>query len=298
MGEHMTRMSRVAGLAALLALCVAGVAPAQDSQDARIEQFRAKLRALDWIRGPRDVSIGGNSTLSLPEGYVYLDAANTAKFEELNENLSGGKEVMIAPRTLQWNAYLIFEDEGYVKDNEKIDADAILKTLKEGTEAANQERKRRGWPELHVVGWSIPPAYNATTKRLEWATTLESHGNQGVNFFTKVLGRRGFTTIVLVSAPDNTTSAVADLDSVLTGYRFGQGESYADWRPGDKVAEYGLTGLIVGGAVAAAVKTGLLKGLWKFLVAGIAAFWKLLVAAAVAVAAGLKSLFKRKSSSG
>jgi uncharacterized membrane-anchored protein len=298
MSAHMTRMSRFAVLAALLALCVAGVAPAQDSEDAKIEQFRAKLRALDWIRGPRDVSIGGNSTLSLPEGYVYLDAANTAKFEELNENLSGGKEVMIAPRTLQWSAYLIFEDEGYVKDNEKIDADAILKTLKEGTEQANQERKRRGWPELHVVGWSIPPAYNATTKRLEWATTLQSQGNRGVNFFTKVLGRRGFTTIVLVSAPENTTTAVADLDSVLTGYRFGQGESYADWRPGDKVAEYGLTGLIVGGAVAAAVKTGLLKGLWKFLVAGIAAFWKLLVAAAVAVAAGLKSLFKRKSSSG
>jgi uncharacterized membrane-anchored protein len=298
MSEQMTRMSRFAVLAALLALCAAGVAPAQDSEDAKVEQFRAKLRALDWIRGPRDVSIGGNSTLSLPEGYVYLDAANTAKFEELNENLSGGKEVMIAPRTLQWSAYLIFEDEGYVKDNEKIDADAILKTLKEGTEASNQERRRRGWPELHVVGWSIPPAYNATSKRLEWATTLQSQGNQGVNFFTKVLGRKGFTTIVLVSAPENTTTAVADLDSVLTGYRFSQGESYADWRPGDKVAEYGLTGLIVGGAVAAAVKTGLLKGLWKFVVAGIAAFWKLLVAAAVAVAAGLKSLFKRKSSSG
>jgi uncharacterized membrane-anchored protein len=289
-------MSKFAVLVALLAVCGAGLAQAQDSDDAKVEQFRAKLRALDWIRGPREISIGGNSTLTLPEGYVYLDAANTAKFEELNENLSGGKDVMIAPKTLQWSAYLFFEDEGYVKDNDKIDADAILKSLKENTEASNQERRRRGWPELHVVGWSIPPAYNTTTKRLEWATTLQSQGNQGVNFFTKVLGRRGFTTVILVSAPENTTTAVADLDRVLTGYRFSQGESYADWRPGDKVAEYGLTGLIVGGAVAAAVKTGLLKGLWKFLAAGIAAFWKLLVAAAVALVAGLKSLFKRKSS--
>jgi len=296
--EERARMSKFAVLVALLALCGAGVAQAQDSRDAKVEELRAKLRALNWLRGPREITIAGNSTLSLPEGYVYLDAANTAKFEELNQNLSGGKEVMIAPKTLQWSAYLIFEDEGYVKDNEKIDADAILKTLKESTEASNAERKRRGWPELHVVGWSIPPAYNATTKRLEWATSLQSQSDQAVNFFTKVLGRRGFTTVILVSAPENTTTAVADLDSVLTGYRFSQGESYAEWRPGDKVAEYGLTGLIVGGAVAAAVKTGLFKGLWKFLVAGIAAFWKVLAAAAVAVGAGLKSLFKRKSSSG
>ena len=97
-----------------------------------------------------------------------------------------------------------------------------------------------------------------------------------------------------MSAPENTTAAVADLNGVLTGYRFKQGETYADYRPGDKVAEYGLAGLIVGGAVAAAVKTGLLKGLWKFLVAGIAAFWKVIVAAAVALAGGLRSLFRRK----
>ncbi|HYB63862.1 MAG TPA: DUF2167 domain-containing protein [Steroidobacteraceae bacterium] len=287
-------MSKFAFLAVFLTLAAGAVAQAQDANDAKAEEFRAKLRALDWVLGPRPIDIAGNSTLSLPEGYVYLDAANTAKFEELNENLSGGKEVMIAPKSLQWGAYLIFDDDGYVKDDEKIDADAILKTLKENTEASNAERRRRGFPELHVTGWSIPPAYNATTKRLEWATLLQSQGNQATNFFTKVLGRRGVTTIVLVSAPENTTTAVADLNGVLTGYRFKQGDTYAEYRPGDKVAEYGLAGLIVGGAVAAAVKTGLLKGLWKFLVAGIAAFWKLIVAAAVAVVAGVRSLFKRK----
>jgi len=35
--------------------------------------------------GSARINIAGNSTLSLPEGYVYLDAANTAKFEELNK---------------------------------------------------------------------------------------------------------------------------------------------------------------------------------------------------------------------
>ncbi len=287
-------MERLARLAALVLLATTGTLAAQESADPRAEEFRSKLRALDWVVGPRELSLSGNATLSLPAGYVYLDAANTTRFEELNENLSSGKEVMIAPKNLTWSAYLIFEEQGYVKDDEKIDADAILKALQRGTDEANQERRRRGWQELHVAGWTIPPAYNSSTKRLEWATLLRAQGGEATNFFTKILGRRGYTTVVLVTSPDNTTAAVADVDGVLRAYRFKGGDTYADWRPGDKVAEYGLTGLIVGGAVAAAVKTGLLKGLWKFLVAGIAAFWKLLLAAAAALAAGLRSLFKRR----
>ena len=274
------------------AFLLAGVctARAEESQDTRAEEFRAKLRALDWVRGPRDITVSGNSTLSLPEGYVYLDAANTKKFLELNENLSSGKEVMIAPKSLRWSAYLVFEDAGYVKDDEKLDADAILKTLKANNQAGNEERRRRGWTDLTLVGWSTPPAYNDTTKRLEWATLLRSQNQDATNFFTKILGRRGFTSVILVSSPEDAPDATAYLNKVLTGYRFNAGDTYAEWRPGDKVAEYGLAGLIVGGAVAAAAKTGLLKGLFVAL----AAAWKLVVAAVLALLAGLKSLFKRK----
>jgi uncharacterized membrane-anchored protein len=288
-------MSKVA-LLTVLALTLTGTLHAQDAPDPRVEEFRKKLRALDWVVGPRPITVAGNSTLSLPEGYVYLDQANTAKFEELNQNLSSGKEVMVAPKSLAWSAFLMFENEGYVKDDAKIDAPAILKTLQQGTEDANEERRRRGWSELHVVGWSIPPAYNNDTKRLERATLLRSSGGQATNFFTKVLGRRGFTSIVLVSDPQDTATSVAALNDILKDYHFNTGQTYAEWRPGDKVAEYGLTGLIVGGAVAAAVKTGLLKGAWKFLVAAAAAMWKVVAAAVVAAIAGLKSFFKRKQS--
>src|SRR5256885_11786385 len=45
--EERARMSKFAVLVALLALCGAGVAQAQDSGDAKVEELRAKLRALD-----------------------------------------------------------------------------------------------------------------------------------------------------------------------------------------------------------------------------------------------------------
>jgi uncharacterized membrane-anchored protein len=293
-------MLRFAFALALSGLLAAPFAHAQQSdaqsadQEKAAEQFRAKLRALDWVKGPTTVTVSGNSTLKLPEDYVFLNAANTAKFEELTHNLSGGKEVLIGPRSLQWAAYLEFSDDGYVKDDEKIDADAILNSLKSSTERANEERRRRGWEQMHIVGWAVPPAYNTTTKRLEWATLFESQSERGVNFFTKILGRRGVTSVVLVSSPEDQTASVAALNQVLTGYDFNTGERYAEYKPGDKVAEYGLTGLILGGAVAAAAKTGLLKGFWKLIVGFAVAAWKLLVAGVVAAIAGLKSMFSKK----
>jgi len=285
-----TNLRAFAVIAAAFVLAGICTARAEESQDSKVEQFRAKLRALDWVRGPQDITISGNSTLSLPDGYVYLDAPNTKKFLELNENLGSGKEVMVAPKSLGWSAYLQFEDAGYIKDDEKIDADAILETLKAGNQRGNEERRRRGWTELHLTGWSIPPAYNNSTKRLEWATSLQSQNGDATNFSTKILGRRGFTTVILVSSPEDAPGAITDLNKVLTGYRFNSGNTYAEWRPGDKVAAYGLTGLIVGGAVAAAAKTGLLKGLFVAL----AAAWKVVVAAVLALLAGLRNLFKRK----
>jgi uncharacterized membrane-anchored protein len=282
-------MIRAVWVSSLSAFLLMGNAYAQqvesesDAQNEAEKAYQAKLRELDWVKGPSTVTISENSRLQLPDHYVFLDARNTAKFEELNQNLSSGDEVMIAPDSLDWSAYFTFEGEGYVKDDEKIDASAILKALRDGTEQANDEREKRGWAPLHVTGWSIPPAYNSATKRLEWATTLESQGHEGTNFFTKVLGRRGYTSIVLVASPDGTRAAVSDLNHVLEGYKFNSGESYSEWVPGDKVAEYGLAGLIVGGAAAAAVKTGLFKGLWKILAVG-----------GAAILAGLRKLFGGK----
>jgi uncharacterized membrane-anchored protein len=273
----------------------AGMARAQEApseqQSPEQKAFLEKMRALDWVKGPTTVSADGNAKLAIPAEYVYLDMRNTSRFLELQHNLGDGREVMVAPRDLQWMAYLEFSDEGYVKDDEKIDAPALLKTLKENTEAANEERKRRGWGTLHVVDWATAPVYNTTTKRLEWATTLESQdGHRAVNFFTKILGRRGYTSVTLVTDPDDLTGAETSLNTVLTGYAFNPGETYADWRSGDKVAKYGLAALVVGGVAAVAAK----KGLFSVLAGFLAAAWKFIVAGVVAAIAWLRRVFAKK----
>jgi uncharacterized membrane-anchored protein len=255
------------------------------------QAFMKALSGLNWVKGPTSVSLQGNSKLAVPAGYVFLDASNTDKFLELNQNIPGGNEVMIAPEDLRWSAYLSFEDGGYVKDDEKIDAAELLKAMQEGTEAANAERRRRGWNQLHVLRWAVPPAYNGDNKRLEWATLLQGEGGRSVNFSTKVLGRRGHTSVILATGENDLAASRPQLEQVLAGYSFNDGDRYADWVPGDKVATYGLAALVLGGAAAIATK----KGFWAVLGTFLAASWKFLAAGAVALMAGIRKFFGRKA---
>jgi uncharacterized membrane-anchored protein len=284
-------------IAALLLLPFTFTA-AQDSAQPQGEEktpaeqaYYKALDSLQWVKGPTTVEVEGKSLLAVPEGFVFLDSANTDKYLELNQNLAGGSEVLVAPEDLHWVAYLSFDGDGYVKDDEKIDAAELLKAMQKGTEQSNEERRKRGWQELHVVDWAIPPAYNSDNKRLEWATLLESQGNRNVNFSTKVLGRRGHTSVILVSSAEGLAIARPELEQVLAGYSFKQGETYGDWIPGDKVAEYGLAALVLGGAAAVATK----KGLWAVLAGFLATGWKFLAAGAVAATAGFRKFFGKKN---
>ena len=279
---------RIAAACLLIAFTIDGGA----AESAAAENpIATQLRALNWVKGPTTVTVAGNSTITVPEGFVFLDAANTKKFNELVENLASGTEVLVAPESLEWSAFLEFADEGYVKDDDKIDADALLKSMKENNEAGNEERKRRGWTALNIVGWASPPAYNKDTKRLEWATVIESEGRQSANFFTKILGRRGYTSVILAASNDQLVAAEATLNTLLDGYKFNSGETYAEWKKGDKVAEYGLAALVLGGAAAIATK----KGFWAIAASFIAASWKFVAAGVVGLGAWLKNLLKKKA---
>jgi len=75
----------------------------------------------------------------------------------------------------------------------------------------------------------------------------------------------------------------------LDGFRFKSGEKYAEFTQGDKIAKYGLTALIAGGAGAAATKFGIFKFLGKF---GKAIFLAIFAFFA-AIWGKIKGIFKR-----
>ena len=248
-----------------------------------------------WQTGPSVGPLGDVAEVKVPAGYVFAGANDTRTIMEANQNPTSGKEVgFVSPSERGWFAVFEFDEVGYVRDDEKgeLDAPALLESIKAATEASNKERQRRGWPTMTITGWEQPPRYNESTHNLEWAIRGESEGFPVINYNTRLLGRRGVMEVMLVTGPENFSESLTQYNSMLSGFGFTQGQRYGEFRQGDRIAEYGLKGLIVGGGTAVLVKSGVLKWLWKLLVvAAIAggAFFKKIIAF-------VKNLFSSRNS--
>jgi uncharacterized membrane-anchored protein len=240
---------------------------------------------LNWQRGPMTAPIGSNlAEMIIDENFVYLDEEETKRFLVLTENIVGDiEQATIAPVVGDWFVIFEFEETGYVSDSEKgdLDATAMLESLRANNEMGNEERLKRGWAEYTIVGWQEEPHYDERTNNLSWAITGESQGVRNVNRMIKLLGRRGVMTATLVCPPQQLSDAISEIDALLESYKYLPGNKYAEYIPGkDKLAEYGLTALVVGGVGAALLKSGLL-----------AKFWKPIAVALAALGAGIKRFF-------
>jgi len=268
------------------------VALAASANAAEQEEF--KLSSLNWLKGPAKADMKGIAGIDVPKDYSFVDGNGARKLMEVMGNFTSGSEVgLLAPTGMVWFALFQFSDDGYVKDDDKdkLDADKILRSIRKGTEDSNRERKRRGWPAMKVVGWQQEPAYNEATHNLEWAVIGESEGERVINYNTRILGRRGVMEVQLVVGSDELEASLPAYKQLLGTFDYKAGERYAEYKQGDKLAQYGLTALVAGGAVAVAAKTGLLATIILFFKKA----WKLLIIAVVAVGAFIKRVIFGRS---
>ena len=264
-----------AALILILSLCSIGFAAAQ--QKATENDVGTQIAKLDWKFGPGQGDIGAIASIAVPPGSLFLGPAGTRRFLELQGNLGSDDNYTFGPRNLDWFSIFSFDPSGYVKDDEKIDPDELLAILKQSNAASNEERKRRGLRTIVLESWYVAPHYDVQTKRLEWGTKLRGEsGDISVNYTVRLLGRTGVMSAILVSDPTSLDNDMKAFRAGLAGFDFAAGQKYAEFKSGDKVAEYGLAALVVGGAAAAAAKAGLFKYLGKFIwvgFIGLAGLW-------------------------
>jgi uncharacterized membrane-anchored protein len=243
--------------------------------------------AIPWQVCPCAATLGGEASVTVPAGFRFTGAAGTRRFLELNENPTNGSErgMVLRDGDEGWFAVFEYQPIGYVQDDEKgsLDAAAILESLEAGNVRGNEERRKRGWSEVVLRGWHHEPHYDAVTSNLTWSTEVGASDRREtwVNHSVRLLGRRGIMKVDLVAGLDQIDTALPLFGQVVSGFSYLPGQKYAEFTRGDRIAEYGLTALIAGGAGAVAAKSGLLGKLGKFVVyialAGLAllkALWK------------------------
>jgi uncharacterized membrane-anchored protein len=291
------------GIVTLLLLATSPIS-AQDSswaQDPWADKD-SPLHRIKWTDGGQEGEIGSVAYFAIPAQCRYTDGDGAREFLSMSQNIPSGNEqgLLLCPAKMgeafPWFVVFTFDESGYVRDDEgkKLDSAKILATIRKGTEQANKVRKANGWDELFIDGWVRAPYYDATTNNLTWSIRGRSTDGASVNHSVRLLGRRGVLKADLVAGPEQMVNAVPVFDSLIATASFQRGQRYSEWRKGDKVAAYGLSALVVGGAGVAAVKLGLFGKLAAVFAKLFAKLGKLIIVAVAGVLAAAKKLFSRR----
>jgi len=256
---------------------------------------------LPWQPGPKPLDLGHGVKLDLPDGYAFLAQPDAGKLMEKMGNLHNEDMLGLIVSKDENAEYIVtidFEDSGHIKDDESLDGKELLESIREGEEDYNEERKKLGFSAIHAAGWDEEPHYDKQKHQLIWGLNVESSDGGSINYNTRILGRTGFVSLNLLTDKQHLAEYKPAGALLLSKTAFEPGKRYEDFNAStDKVAEYGLTGLVLGGAglgLAKAAKIGLLAKFGKGLIALLIAGKKAIVAAAIAAGAAIKSLFKKK----
>lgn len=241
----------------------------------------------------------GIATVNVPDKFRYLNA-------ELAEqvlvhawgNPPGTKTLgMLFPTDVSplaengWGVIISFREEGYVKDEEAedINYNDLLKEMKEGEAEENIQRQQQGYDAMTLVGWAEAPHYDKATHKLFWAKEFQvaNYSENTLNYDIRVLGRKGYLVLNAVSSMKQLPEIRESMQEVLGFVEFNPGNRYTDFNSGtDKIAAYGIGGLIAGKVLA---KVGFFKLILGFLVAS----KKFLIVIIIALGAMLKKLYNK-----
>ena len=294
----MTRGFAAAISAVWLAFSFSTIQAEEAPADAQPSPGEAAWAAADAAKqtGPATIEFRDQASLQLPAGYIYVPSREGKAVMEAMGNQTDDRFLgLILPASqADWFVTLDYEPAGYIKDDDarEWDADELLQSLKDGTEAANEHREQMGIAPIEVTRWVETPAYDASTHRLIWAAEARDKGgadqDPSINYNTYVLGREGYISLNLITAASAIETDKAAARELLGAIDFNSGKRYADFDPAtDKVAAYGLAALVGG---LAAKKLGLLAVIGAFLLK----FAKIIFIAVVAAGGAIMKFIKGK----
>lgn len=265
---------RMIALAALLLapqIAVAADTPTAE-QKVAIAKAKAMLESLHPQTG--DVRIpAAHATLHLGKNYYFLPADEAKRV--LTEIWGNPPEVVegtlglvmpagATPYDDVWGAVISYDSTGHIKDDDakSEDYDQIITNAQGAEDEVNAHRRQQGFPGQHLVGWAQPPSYDPVTHSMIWARNIaiEGQAQNTLNYDVRLLGRTGVLSLNLITGMSQLAETRTSAAAFGKSAEFDAGSRYADYVPGtDKVADYGLVGLVAGGVgVAAAKKLGLL----------------------------------------
>jgi uncharacterized membrane-anchored protein len=223
------------------------------------EDAYANFLAKNATLGPATIALRDQAVLTLPSGFAFLpEESGKAFMKRLGNDTDSGFIGILLPQKLDngnsWFSVVDYAAAGYIKDDDakNWNADDLLKSVRDNTEAENSERRLAHTPELEILGWVEKPHYDAATRHLIWSISARTKGDTNtadniINYRTLALGRQGYIQLNMVTALSKIEAEKPTAAVLLSNVKFNSGRRYNDFNIStDKVAEYGLAALIGG----------------------------------------------------
>lgn len=271
-----------------VALLAMHVHAQETSETLTEEEQKAYLEKIDSINNSFTYEYGkvvlqnGLAEIQVPEGYKFLDAKQSKYvLTDLWGNPPSEVLGMLFPKATDpmsenftYAVEITYSNEGHINDDDaqNLDYDELLQQMKDDTKSGNAQRKKLGYPTIDFIGWASDPFYDAATKKLHWAKELNFEGEtiHTLNYNIRVLGRNGYLNLNAIGTIDVLPQFKQDVNNILHSVAFTEGNTYADFNPDiDKVAAYGIGGLIAGKVLAKAGFFAMILKFWKIIAIGI-----------------------------
>jgi uncharacterized membrane-anchored protein len=232
------------------------VAPAlADTRSEHQSTAKREVAKMHWARGTQKLA-QSHGTFTVPRGGTMVSGAEAVRVDNIINGTSDTSTegfVEFPHRSL----YLSYTGEGFVSadDWKDVNADDLLKNIRDSTDQANEQRTKNGLSAVYIDGWVQKPAFDAARKSVRWVTRAHDDRGSLVNAVALQLGRHGYERFTLVSNGRDPVGDAALLAGAVNAYRFDKGFRFSDYMPGDKVAGYGIAALVGTAAGATIAKT-------------------------------------------
>ena len=230
-----------------------------------MEDIVAKMDTLKYQKSGK-IALGSVATLDIPAGFKYLDGTQASfVLHNVWGNPKSESLGMLMPENTSpyspdcWAIDITYEEDGHVKDDDAKDIkyNELLKQMQDQIKESNPERVKQGGRAIELTGWAEQPYYDAPSHKLYWAKKLRVIGDstEGLNYNIRILGRKGVLVLNAIGGLEQLPEIKSQNPTILGATNFTSGNTYGEFNSSvDKVAAYGIAGLIAGGILA---KTGL-----------------------------------------
>ncbi|MBI2739032.1 MAG: DUF2167 domain-containing protein [Rhodospirillales bacterium] len=227
-----------------LVLASAGIARIPESTKDRVDTDSA----LKWRHGETLRLPMSGAVLAAPAPVRQLAGADAKRvWTAVSRGPAplGIEALLHDPRT---GEMVVFQNlrPGYVPfdDWATLDADAILRSAREATEAGNVRRRLVGLPAVHLLGWLEPPVLDRSTNSVRWAIQASTdHGHPVTSSMALVFGRGGFEKLIW-GGNSMAASHRKLLEIAQSSFTFPVGGRYTDHQIGDRLSAYGVADTI------------------------------------------------------